>query len=127
MLPDFEGCGEEFDDWLGTERRRLDEMLQQALQRLLEHYVVTGAIDRAIQVALRLLASDPLQESVHRSLIRLYMYQDRVGAALDQYRQCRELLARELGVEPAPETESLRAQLLKLAPAARRRSGAAPA
>ena len=112
----FAACGEEFDDWLCTERRRLDEMLQQALQRLLEHYVVTGAIDRAIQVALRLLASDPLQESVHRSLIRLYMYQDRVGAALDQYRRCRELLARELGVEPAPETESLRAELLKLPP-----------
>ena len=55
---------------------------------------------------------------MHRSLIRLYMYQDRVGAALDQYRRCRELLARELGVEPASETESLRAQLLKLAPAA---------
>ena len=54
LLQDFEACGEEFDDWLGTERRRLDEMLQQTLQRLLEHYVVTGAIDRAIQVALRL-------------------------------------------------------------------------
>jgi DNA-binding SARP family transcriptional activator len=117
LLPDFEGCGEEFDAWLATERRRLDEMLQQALQRLLEHYVVTGAIDRAIQIALRLLASDPLQESVQRSLIRLYMYQDRIGSALAQYRRCRELLARELGVEPAPETESLRAQLLKLAPA----------
>ena len=117
LLHDLDGCGEEFDDWLGTERRRLDEMLQQALQRLLEHYEVTGAIDRAIQVALRLLASDPMQESVHRSLIRLYMYQDRVGSALDQYRRCRELLARELGVEPAPETESLRAQLLQLVPA----------
>ena len=97
LLQDLDDCGEEFDDWLGTERRRLDEMLQQALQRLLEHYVVTGAIDRAIQVAFRLLARDPMQESVHRSLIRLYMYQDRVGSALDQYRRCRELLARELG------------------------------
>ena len=128
LLQDFEACGEEFDDWLGTERRRLDEMLQQALQRLLEHYVVTGAIDRAIQVALRLLASDPLQESVHRSLIRLYMYQDRVGAALDQYRRCRELLARELGVEPAlgdrePPSPALEARPRR----AGRRSGAAPA
>jgi TolB-like protein len=53
---------------------------------------------------------------VQRSLIRLYMYQDRVGAALDQYRRCRELLASELGVEPDPETEGLRAQLLRLLP-----------
>ena len=88
----------------------------QVLQRLLDHYVVTGGIDRAIQVALRLIALDPLQESVHRTLIRLYMYQDRVGSALDQYRRCRDLLASELGVEPAPETEGLRAELLKLLP-----------
>ena len=31
-------------------------------------------------------------DRVIRALIRLYMYQDRVGAALDQYRRCRELL-----------------------------------
>ena len=117
FLEGFAGCGEEFDEWLGTERRRLDELLQQTLQRLLDHYVVTGGIDRAIQIALRLIAFDPLQESVHRALIRLYMYQDRVGSALDQYRRCRELLARELGVEPAPETEALKAELLRLLPA----------
>jgi DNA-binding SARP family transcriptional activator len=117
FLEGFADCGEEFDAWLAAERRRLDEMLQETLQRLLDHYVVTGAIDRAIQVALRLLAVDPLQESVQRTLIRLYMYQDRVGAALDQYRRCRELLACELDIEPAPETERLRAELLKLIPA----------
>jgi DNA-binding SARP family transcriptional activator/Tfp pilus assembly protein PilF len=116
LLAGFAAVGEEFDEWLRAERRRLEEILQQALQRLLDHYVATGAIDRAIQVALRLLALDPLQEGVHRALIRLYMYQDRVGSALGQYRRCRELLARELGVAPAPETERLRAELSKLLP-----------
>ena len=53
-------------------------------------------------MALRLIALDPLQEGVHRTLIRLYMYQDRVGAALDQYRRCRDVLKRELGVPPGP-------------------------
>lgn len=117
FLEGFADCGEGFDEWLGAERRRLDEMLQEVLQRLLDHYVVTGAIDRAIQIALRLLVLDPLQESIHRALIRLYMYQDRVGSALDQYRRCRDLLESELGVDPAPETERLRAELLKLVPA----------
>jgi DNA-binding SARP family transcriptional activator len=116
FLEGFADCGEAFEDWLLAERRRLDEALHEVLQRLLDHYVVTGGIDRAIQVALRLLALDPLQESVHRALIRLYMYQDRVGAALEQYHRCRDLLERELGVEPAPETDGLRAELLKLLP-----------
>ena len=118
LLDGFDGPGEAFDEWLSTERRRLEEILQQVLHRLLDHYVVTGAIERAIQVALRLLALDPLQEGVHRALIRLYMHQDRVGSALDQYRRCRALLARELGVAPAPETERLRAELSQLLPEA---------
>jgi DNA-binding SARP family transcriptional activator len=122
LLAGFAEVGEGFDDWLGAERRRLDEILQQVLQRLLDHYVTTGAIERAIQVALRLLALDPLQEGVHRALIRLYMYQDRVGSALDQYRRCRELLALELGVAPAAETERLRAELSGLLP----KDGTAP-
>jgi TolB-like protein/Tfp pilus assembly protein PilF len=117
FLEGFSECGEPFDEWLDAERRRLDEMLQQALQRLLDHYVVTGAIDRAMQIALRLIAIDPLQESIHRTLIRLYMYQDRIGSALDQYRRCRDVLARELGVTPDPETERLRAEVAKLLPA----------
>jgi DNA-binding SARP family transcriptional activator len=101
LLEGFADCGEAFEEWLLGERRRLDETLHEILRRLLDHYVVTGAIDRAIQVALRLIALDALQESVHRALIRLYMYQDRVGAALDQYRRCRDVLERELGVPPS--------------------------
>ena len=116
FLEGFADCGEAFEEWLLAERRRLDETLHEILRRLLDHYVVTGAIDRGIQVALRLIALDPLQESVHRALIRLYMYQDRVGAALDQYRRCRDVLERELGVPPDAETERLRAELSKLLP-----------
>jgi TolB-like protein len=110
-------CGEAFDEWLVAERRRLGEAFRQVLGRLLDHYVVTGAVDRAIQIALRVLALDPLEEAVHRTLMRLYLQQDRLGAALEQYQRCRELLARELGVEPSSETETLRGQLLGLAPA----------
>ena len=126
LLAGFAACGEAFEEWLAVERRRLDEILQQALHRLLDHYVVTGAIDRAIQIALRLIALDPLQESVHRALIRLYLYQDRLGSALDQYRRCRDVLARELDVAPAPETERLKAEVLKRMPAGTDGEGVRP-
>jgi TolB-like protein len=116
FLEGFAGCGDAFEEWLTAERRRLEEIHRQVLQRLLDHYVITGAIGRAIQIALRLLALDPLQESVHRTLIRLYMYQDRLGSALDQYRRCCDLLARELGIEPAAETTRLKAEILRLLP-----------
>ncbi|MDR5900923.1 BTAD domain-containing putative transcriptional regulator [Halomonas icarae] len=109
-------CGEAFEEWLVNQHLRLDEALQQVMHRLLEHYVATGAIDAGIQLALRLLESDPLDEGVQRTLIRFYLYQDRIGAALDQYRRCRQRLADELGVPPAPETEQLKAELIALLP-----------
>jgi len=116
FLDGLEDINDAFDDWLRVHRRDLDEAFQQALHRLLDHYISTGAIDSGIQVALRLIHLDPFQESLHRSLIRLYFHQDRLGAALDQYRRCRDLLKQELGVDPSPETERLKAEILKQLP-----------
>jgi DNA-binding SARP family transcriptional activator/TolB-like protein len=127
FLDGLEGCGEGFEEWLLVERRALEESFQHALQQLLDHYVVTGAIDRGIQIALRLVNIDPLQESLHRTLIRLYIYQDRLGAALEQYRRCRDLLSGELGIEPAPETEQLKAHILRQLPDHKALSGEPPA
>jgi DNA-binding SARP family transcriptional activator/Tfp pilus assembly protein PilF len=116
FLDGFLDCSDAFDDWAAIERRRLEELARSVLERLLEHYVITGAIDRGIQIALKLIALDPLAESVHRALIRLYLYQDRIGAAHQQYEACKDLLAQELGVEPAPETDTLHAQVLRQLP-----------
>jgi DNA-binding SARP family transcriptional activator len=109
-------CGESFHEWLMAERRRLDETLHDVLRRLLDHRVATGAVERAIQVALRLLALDPVDERVHRTLMRLYLQQDRPGAALEQYRQCRDVLGRELGIAPSAATEQVRSDVLCAAP-----------
>src|SRR5690349_13759450 len=64
-----------FEEWLVTERERLREMAMEALAKLLAHQTRAGATERAIQTAVRLLGLDPLQEAVHRSLMRLYSRQ----------------------------------------------------
>ena len=56
---------------------------------------------------LKLLSLDPLQENVHRTLMRLYAAQGRHDAALAQYERCRRELSDQLGVPPEPETEEL--------------------
>jgi len=111
FLQGMADCGQLFEEWAGTERRRLEELALNVLQHLLNHYIIVGAIDRAIHIAIRLLGRDPLLENVHRQLIQLYLQQERYGSALDQYRRCREILARELGMPPAEETEQLRSLL----------------
>ncbi len=96
-----------FEEWLAVERGRLREVAQAALAKLLEHYSTAGPNERAVRVAVRLLALDPLQEPVHRTLMRLYVRQGRRGTALRHYQVMCETLRRDLGIGPEPETERL--------------------
>ncbi len=112
LLEGFVLDEEPFEDWLRVERERLRELAIQALGRLLAHQIGVGGVEAAIQTAGRLLALDPIQEEVHRVLMRLYVRQGRRGAACRQYQVCLEGLRRELGVEPEAETTRLYERLL---------------
>lgn len=96
-----------FADWSMIERTRLQARALDVFTRLLADRLEAGRTDAAIDMALRLLALDPLQEHVHRHLIRLYLQQGCRGLAVEQYQVCRATLARELGIPPSPETERL--------------------
>lgn len=98
---------EPFMEWLSFERARLHECALSVLMRLMEARTKAGETDPAITVAQRLLALDPLCEQVHRALMSLFAKQGSVPAALRQFRNCTELLRRELGVEPDVETRQL--------------------
>ncbi|MEM5432078.1 BTAD domain-containing putative transcriptional regulator [Cupriavidus oxalaticus] len=113
LLEGFHAAAPAFDHWLAIERERLRGMALGALAKLLAHQEQAGATDLAIASATRLLALDPLQEGVHRALIRLYERQGRQALALKQYRLCRAALQRELGVSPEPETDALYQAILR--------------
>ena len=91
-----------FDDWLTGER----EHAVQLFLRLMERAAAIG-VEPAIRWALRILAVDPVHEPAHRALMELYAAQGRHAAALRQYEQLRETLARELDTQPEPETDAL--------------------
>src|SRR3984893_11168298 len=95
-----------FDDWLTGERERLREHAVQLFLRLMERAAAIG-VEPAIRWALRILAVDPVHEPAHRALMELYAAQGRHAAALRQYEQLRETLARELDTRPEPETDAL--------------------
>lgn len=96
-----------FADWSMVERMRLREQAHDVFSKLLATRLDSGRTEPAIDMAIRLLALDPLQEHVHRCLMHLYLEQGRRGAALEQYAVCRNTLDQELGVRPEPETERL--------------------
>ena len=102
-----------FEEWLLTERERLRELALEALAKLLAHHRQSGRSDEAVRTALRLLSLDPLQEPVHRTLMRLYAGQGRRGSALRQYQACVESLQRELNVGPENETKALYQEIVR--------------
>lgn len=100
-----------FDDWVRDERARYHDRAVEALRKLLEHPAGRGDLDGRIVIALRLLSLDPLQEDVHRALMKLYAERGDRHHAVRQYLTCRDVLRSELGLEPGVRTERLHEEI----------------
>jgi len=99
---------EEVDyEWCLIERQRLKTRVIAAMEKLLRHYEAQRAWEAAVRTCYKLLGHDPLLEPVHCALMRCFHMLGNRGAALRQFDVCRELLERELDVEPMVETISL--------------------
>ena len=120
LLHGFASQAPDFEGWLLAERERLREVAVEGLGKLLAHERAAGHLEAALQIALRLAALDPLQEAIHRTLMRLYTELGRRGTALRQYQICVDVLDRELGTEPEPATKQLYQDLLRRRPATAR-------
>ena len=111
LLEGFVIPEEAFEGWLRHERKRYRERAIACFEALLDHYQGFGASTRGIEICNRLLMLDPYREPIHRLLMTLYADQERRGAALAQYEECRVLLRDELDVEPEQETTILFEQI----------------
>src|ERR1051325_1910127 len=105
---------ERFDQWVIAERDRLHRMALRVYAQLVEMLARRGAVDDAVGAAQRSLRIDPLQEPVHRTLMRLYLQSGDVVNALQQYETCARLLKRELRIEPDAETKALQREIMQL-------------
>jgi DNA-binding SARP family transcriptional activator len=106
LLPD---C---YDEWVLTERDRLQQLAFAALEHLIEHLEQHRDYTAAIAYARRLLQLDSLREPTYLSLMRLYAASgDRTGA-LRVYHSCTTTLRNELGADPSPATREVYDQLL---------------
>ncbi len=93
--------------WCWMEREHLREVFLGALKRLAALRVRAGELERAIELYRRALRADALREELHQRLIECLWRAGRRDEALRQYGVCRELLRRELDVDPLPETQRL--------------------
>lgn len=101
-----------FDEWVVAQRERLRQMALRALYRLAAYHTQQREYQAGIKYLNRLLALEPWLEEAHRELMRLFTLTGQRSIALKQYELCRQMLADELGIEPAAETTALYEQIL---------------
>ncbi len=104
-----------YEPWMLAERDRLAERYFQAMDRLIALHEAHGQIPRALDLAWRALAAEPLREASHAVVLRLLHAQGRPEAARKHFKDLESLFRRELESEPSPELRQI-AELRVAAP-----------
>lgn len=95
-----------YEDWSSAERERL-QMIALTTTTTLAGLLVERNPPESIRLAQRVLAADPVWEDAYRAQMAAYLAQGNRPLALRTYERCVEVLEREFGVEPLPETQEL--------------------
>jgi len=96
-----------FDDWQFFQADTMRRDLSNALERLVQGHSILPDYSSAIAYARRWLALDRLHEPTYRYLMQLYAWSGQRASALHQYRECVQVLQKELGVAPLEATTQL--------------------
>ena len=102
-----------FEEWSLTKTDQLRHKFMEALTLLTEDYCLLGDGESALPYARRLVTLDMLNESAHRLLMQVYTQVGQHNAALKQYQSFEQILRKEMGLDPQPETRALYKQIRK--------------
>ena len=113
LLADMAIPEEAWTEWIEAQRQRLEGLALDAMVKLGEQELKAGNHEPALSAANRAIAISGLREDAHRLVMRALAAGGRRADALKHYEDLKELLKRELTVEPDPDTRSLAAELRK--------------
>jgi DNA-binding SARP family transcriptional activator len=95
-----------YEDWTSAERERLQVLALGTMTTLAELSVERCPLE-SLRLTQRVLTIDPIWEDAYRIQMRAFLVQGNRPLALRTYERCVEVLEREFGVEPLPETREL--------------------
>ena len=107
LLPEEDG------DWVDAARPAVDRLVARARLLVAEAALRAGEFGAARTAAQSVLDVDPYDEAALRLAMRADALAGRPGAALAAYAAVRHRLTDDLGVDPAPETESLHTSIVR--------------
>lgn len=100
-LPDW------YEDWVLSEAEEWRQLRLHALDALASGLADASRFGEALAAALAAVRADPLRESAWATLIRVHLAEGNQSEALRMFEQYRELITRELGIEPTPALRAL--------------------
>ena len=101
LLP---GC---YDDWAILERERMRQRMLHALEALSRAMTARGRYGEAVDAAMMAIGVEPLRESAQRALLQAHLAESNLIEARRDFLSYRDLVRRELGVEPSMELAAL--------------------
>lgn len=111
FLQDMRTGADPFEEWLAEMREQVLATASEIFRALAAAASQNGDFTAAIAAARRLVELDRLSEANHRTLIETYFRAGQRSLALRQYNACAEIVQREFGVGPEPETLALQRRL----------------
>jgi DNA-binding SARP family transcriptional activator len=100
-----------YEEWTAEPRRRFDTAWHQALAWLATEASTQREWSSVVDYAGQILRRDASDEGAHRMIVNAHLMMGNRSLALQQYRACVEILRREMGVHPSPETLKLGEEL----------------
>ncbi|MFJ6700904.1 BTAD domain-containing putative transcriptional regulator [Streptomyces sp. NPDC091272] len=107
FLPSHEG------EWVDSMREQLEELRLNALETASLASSALGDEHHALRYAEEAVRRAPFRESAYRCRMAAHTRAGNRAEALRSYQRLREVLAEELGIDPAPETEAAYLELLR--------------
>ncbi|WP_407952145.1 AfsR/SARP family transcriptional regulator [Plantactinospora sonchi] len=101
-----------YDDWVLLERERLRQLRLHMLEEIARGHLRAGQHGEALQAALEAVRAEPLRETPHRLIVETHLAEGNAYEALQAFYVYRDLLLRELQLEPSPAMCALLSDLL---------------
>lgn len=102
-----------YEDWAEERRNFYAEQNSRVLNALAKLAFTDKSWSSALKFAGEILKNDPFREDAHRLIMKVYAAQGKRSSVVEQFETLQNILKKELGVTPAPETRKIFQELTK--------------
>jgi DNA-binding SARP family transcriptional activator len=96
-----------YEEWCEPERENIKERYLVILDRLSLHAFRQGSYNSTIEICNTMLQKDNCLEEIHRRVIASYRALGARDKAIKQFKKCKQMLQKELGINPSQTTLEL--------------------